>query len=285
MPFALPPKPAIIIPKPAELVKPGSPEFRVDPAFMPGIMWARSVGSVDYVTNGLVTYLDASNGASYPGSGQTWTDIGGGGNNFLLGATSSSEASDPTFNSGTPSYFSFAGGQWFTQSGTPSGTLPQLVGRSDTTFTAEFWVWFASVSSASELFCNGNFGANGIQLGTALTVAAALEAFPVGGTDPSPLAKTGVTTSAWHQVVFTVLTDSATTCTLYVDGTAVDSSTLHTSWTTGNSAGTPRIGARPDNSASLPSGTRISIVRLYDRILSSTEVTKNLNTNRMPFGI
>ena len=42
----------------------------------------QSVDSI--VTNGLRLYLDAGNASSYPGSGTTWTDISGFGNNFTL---------------------------------------------------------------------------------------------------------------------------------------------------------------------------------------------------------
>ncbi len=44
------------------------------------------------VTNGLVLYLDAANKKSYPGTGTTWTDLSGFGNNGTL-------TNGPTFNS------------------------------------------------------------------------------------------------------------------------------------------------------------------------------------------
>ncbi len=37
------------------------------------------------VTAGLVVYLDAGNTSSYPGTGTTWTDLSGSGNNITLG--------------------------------------------------------------------------------------------------------------------------------------------------------------------------------------------------------
>ena len=39
------------------------------------------------VTNGLVLYVDAANKKSYPGSGTTWTDLSGNGNNITLGSS------------------------------------------------------------------------------------------------------------------------------------------------------------------------------------------------------
>lgn len=47
--------------------------------YVPGPQPAASI-----ITDGLRLYLDAGNASSYPGSGTTWTDISGFGNNFTL---------------------------------------------------------------------------------------------------------------------------------------------------------------------------------------------------------
>jgi hypothetical protein len=49
-------------------------------------------GAGQIVMNGLVLYLDAASPRSYPGSGTTWTDLSGNGNNGTL-------TNGPTFNS------------------------------------------------------------------------------------------------------------------------------------------------------------------------------------------
>lgn len=67
----------------------------------PGI----SIVSADaYVTSGLITYLDAGDNASYPGTGTTWTDLSPAANNFTL------TSSPPWTSAGSLSYFTFAGG-------------------------------------------------------------------------------------------------------------------------------------------------------------------------------
>lgn len=43
-----------------------------------------SKGGPDISENGMVLYLDASNTRSYPGSGTTWSDLSGNGNNLTL---------------------------------------------------------------------------------------------------------------------------------------------------------------------------------------------------------
>jgi hypothetical protein len=58
----------------------------------------------DYVTSGLLAYVDAGNNASYSGSGTTWTDLSGVGNNFTL------TASPPWTSAGSLSYFTMSGG-------------------------------------------------------------------------------------------------------------------------------------------------------------------------------
>ena len=54
------------------------------------------------VTNGLVLCLDAGNTRSYPGSGTTWTDLSGNGNNGTL--------SGPTFSATDRGCLTFTNG-------------------------------------------------------------------------------------------------------------------------------------------------------------------------------
>lgn len=64
-------------------------------------------------TDGLILYLDAANTRSYPGSGTTWFDLSGFGNNHTL-------VNSPTFSSGT---FTFNGStQGFSKASAMSGT-------------------------------------------------------------------------------------------------------------------------------------------------------------------
>jgi hypothetical protein len=63
------------------------------------------------VTDGLVLALDAGNTKSYPGSGTTWTDLSGNGNNLTL-------TNSPTWNSS--GYFSTGSTGYFTGAGSAS---------------------------------------------------------------------------------------------------------------------------------------------------------------------
>lgn len=70
------------------------------------------------LTANLRLCLDAGSRTSYGGTGQTWTDLSGSGNNYNLGTTTSAESTDPTWNS--LGYFSSVdgAGSTFTAAGT-----------------------------------------------------------------------------------------------------------------------------------------------------------------------
>jgi hypothetical protein len=78
--------------------------------------------SPSLVLPGLTLCLDAANPKSYPGSGTTWTDLSGNGNNFTI------DASGFTHNSS--GYFSMSNGGIF-----KSGTM-----NTSSTCTCVFWI-------------------------------------------------------------------------------------------------------------------------------------------------
>jgi hypothetical protein len=88
------------------------------------------------VTSGLVLELDAANTKSYTGSGTTWTDLSGNGNNGVL-------TNGPTYSSLNGGYIVFDGiNDYVTCSATSS---PQF----DADFTIESWIWIDSTVTSS----------------------------------------------------------------------------------------------------------------------------------------
>jgi hypothetical protein len=85
-----------------------------------------SNSSVSIVTSGLVLNLDASNPSSYPGSGTTWTDLSGNGNNGTL-------TNGPTFNSANGGSIVFDGTNDFALINNPSTIRNQ-------NFTVSVWI-------------------------------------------------------------------------------------------------------------------------------------------------
>lgn len=69
--------------------------------------------SPSVITSGLVLYLDAANPRSYPGSGTTWFDLSGNGNNGIL-------TNSPTFSNTNRGALFFNGSNQYATLGTPS---------------------------------------------------------------------------------------------------------------------------------------------------------------------
>ena len=70
----------------------------------------------ELVTDGLVLNLDAGDPRSYPGSGTTWTDLSGNGNNGTFGASTAA----PTYNNANGGSLVFDGTNDYVSLGTPS---------------------------------------------------------------------------------------------------------------------------------------------------------------------
>jgi hypothetical protein len=78
------------------------------------------------VTDGLVLHLDAANPKSYPGSGTTWNDLSGNGNNGTL-------VNGPTFDSGNNGSLAFDGNNDYSEF---NNTIIK-----NTSFTIGFWMY------------------------------------------------------------------------------------------------------------------------------------------------
>lgn len=130
MPVYLPPEPpGLRVPARPAILRSAHDIGRPNLSMLPGLVpmpvrrtWsgksAYELTGLLGLRSGLKLCLDAGDSASYT-SGQPWLDRSGNGYDFNRGATSSSEASDPTFNGtagnlSSSEYFSVNGSQYFT---------------------------------------------------------------------------------------------------------------------------------------------------------------------------
>ena len=90
------------------------------------------------VTDGLVLCLDSANTKSYGGSGTTWTDVSGSGNNGTL-------YNGPTHTSGADGYFTFDGSNDYSQ-------LSDTLAPSTGSFSGFFWYQITGTSGRGGLF-------------------------------------------------------------------------------------------------------------------------------------
>ena len=239
------------------------------------------------VTDGLALHLDAGDADSYQGIGHLFADLSPVGNDYVRGSTGSSDGNDPTFAgvAGAKTaneYFFGDGNDFFTE--WVSAGISRLIGRQDQAFTAEFWIHVAN-DTRWFLFTNSYASTdNGIYL-----------VWSHGGDNrfrvwvwPGNTAATSASVhgaGSWYQVAFAGRVDGSTVGRFVVDGQEDGTWTLNTSWSSGQSTRKPHIGGRQDAASSMTAGTRLAILRLYDRMLSAGELARNFAAERARFGI
>ena len=211
------------------------------------------------VTTGLALCLDAANLRSYPGTGTSWKDVSGNLNNGTM-------INGPAYNASNLGSLTFDGVDDYVDCG--NATSLQLA----TTVTLESWCNPTSTSGLGNMIQKDqNSGYRfRIQNGD-------LWAYSNGN---SALASGAICTNNnwWHCVA--TFGPSGLIC--YVNGTQVASTgTAYTpsSVTTGNL----QIGCYAPGSETF--NGKISIARIYNKVLSATEVLQNFNATRGRYGI
>ena len=221
------------------------------------------------VTDGLVLCLDAGDKNSYPGSGTTWTDLSGEGNNGTLSdagiGTVSSSLNTMAFNSaGGNDYISS-----FSDNISPAGS------RTVSCF-------FKITTSDRAGLCGDRHSS--LSTGWVLTVnrtsVGNLTYFHTGGSEIQVAA--GISANIWYDACITYNLATAT-ATLYLNGGQIGSPV--TSFSAMNTTSfNGLIGGEEDSIRHKMNGN-IAQVSIYNRELTAAEVKQNFNAHRHRFGV
>ena len=226
-----------------------------------GTTWVNFT-SPSYVTSGLVLYVDAGLTNSYPGTGTTWTDLSPSGLNFTMAEGS------PTFVSDSSGkYFTNWNSGYFSAPSTYGNFIP--VGGADRTCISIANTGSAFPSPLSHVLQYGSAATSGA-FSIAATSAGLLCTHPWSGTP---------TDGSFATNTLYMLT------TGYVSSTGENfgyiNTTFNTMGTRSLSTGsndTCRIGCRINVSIERWNNDgRIYAVMIYNRILSSAEITTTYN--------
>jgi uncharacterized repeat protein (TIGR02543 family) len=226
----------------------------------PPTISSTSAISVSPVTSGLLLNLDAGNRESYSGSGTSWTDLSGNSKNATWQVT-------PTFTSEAGGAFTHA------RATNQYATTPNL-GTTDL-FSVEAWVKFNALNVDSNYPCviSDNWSGSLINYSICFTGNNEIKGgYWRGGWTYTP----GFTpvVGTWYHIVYTVSKSGSNyISTLYQNGSVVGS-TIAT-MIPGNSGGVTYLGRRWDLSEYV-NGT-IPLYRVYNRALSTTEISQNYN--------
>ena len=219
------------------------------------------------VTDGMILCLDAASLISYSGSGSTWNDLSGRGNNATL-------INSPTYDSSTNrGLFTFAAA---------SAQMATIQAQSSlSVFTVEVWMKFNSLGGRPTAILtqeypgvssriNYSIGLNGVNGSGAYDGK-----LNVGFFDGTWRTTSGFTpsTNVWYHVVMTY---NGSTIIQYSNG--VLQSSLSYAGTPTTSGGLLRLMRRWDDVDYLDGN--LSIARIYNRALSAAEIANNYNAMR-----
>jgi hypothetical protein len=202
------------------------------------------------VTNGLVLNLDAGQTASYPGTGTTWTDLSGNGNNGTL-------VNGPTYSS--------ANGGSIALSGSPQHATATLSASLGTQYS--FFIFFKK---------NNNNEANPISVGGVELIIdeASGNSKVYDGADKSFRFRTVI--GQWYSIA---VVKNSTNGLVYINSSLV----LNFTGSSTNASTAVVIGKHP--TASVYINGNIAQASIYNRALTAAEVQQNFNCLRMRYGI
>jgi hypothetical protein len=227
-----------------------------------GFNSANGFVTITKITPSVAMYLDAGNVSSYPGSGTTWTDLSGNGKNGTLtnGPTYSSANSGSIVFDGTDDYVT-----------TSSSVLPSpnsspltLEAVCMNTSGSGWQTVLGTHSSFTQIGFNGTtlyFGRNG------------------GGGNILLSSGASVSTNTWCHIVMTY---DGSLAYVYLNGSFITSGNIGSN---GQTNGVSLLSTFTSASPSERFTGRIAVARVYNGVLSSSEVSQNFNALRGRYGI
>jgi hypothetical protein len=215
--------------------------------------------------SGLVLHLDAGNMASYSGSGTTWNDLSGNGSNVTLSNTTfdSANGGSIAFN-GTSSYADFTAN----------------IGNTNVV-TVEMWVKTNSLSDG--MYFGFNFYDAFVKSGSIGFNTASNDQYGITSAKVNELGIQGV----WKHLVFVMYAGANINNKIYVNRDIQVLSQILSSFSATNStfnSGAGRISSWRYDLTWLMNINMASF-RIYNRELTSPEITNNYNAQKSRFGL
>jgi hypothetical protein len=219
------------------------------------------------VTNGLVLALDAANPKSYPGSGTTWTDLSGNGNNGTL-------TNGPTFDGDNLGSIVFDGTNQFVTTGNTLDPIAYGLFADSTSFWSVS-SWFKPVGTGAITGKGGGTGGSATYVVWMSSAGTSLNVRLRGGTI---LNISNSIASNWYEVS---ITWDGTTARAYLNDEFVSTISVGTAAKQDN---TFNIGATASGTNIFYNGN-VSNIKVYNRALTPQEIQQNFNATRSRFSI
>lgn len=212
------------------------------------------------VTDGLVFAVDAANKKSYPGSGTTWGDLSGNGNNGTL-------VNGPTFDSGNHGSIQFDGSN---DCVTTTYTIPAQ--STTSVFTWSMWIYLPTGNQTNDVIFGNRYGPATNQF---IKVTPTNFEYYNGGAEHIAYS---VPTEQWVNLC---VVKNQTNHYYYSNSSQVGTRT-----TTKSIVANPVfIGADAYGSIQEACNVKFAIAMIYEKALTAREVTQNYNALKSRFGL
>ena len=243
------------------------------------MLWQKAIGAraaaENVVTDNLLLYLDAADPSSYSGTGTTWTDLGSEGRDGTL-------TNGPVWNS---TYFDFDGNNDYVELGTiPVNDPLQLNSPSGNGMSLMFALWIDTGGDGYQRIIaksDGGLAANGYDVYTSNPSDNDRILFASDGNGAFAGSTSDLVPNTWAILTFT-WNSSTGDWEWYVDG--VSDNTGNRTYDIPNAETGMHLATWYSASGRELDG-RIGFMMVYDKVLSSSEVTQNFNALKNNYGL
>lgn len=248
--------------------------------------------------NGLQLCLDASDGRSYDGSSQTWSDLSSSAYHWDRGADSSATATDPTFNGSangfsSGEYWSFDGGDYFTPTAGGGGnTFINSIHKNNAVFSIAIWARLGTHTPSNQYMFGNTQGAASAGFFFGFSTAAGLGngrlrfAIYNGASSVYDVAASSfaVPTAGQWYLWGVSIDEAAGTGYFYQNGSSQAITPTYASPSASNSSNSLTIGAI-NTALPLTNNSRLASLATWDRSLTSAEFDILFERTRGKFGV
>ena len=217
------------------------------------------------VTSGLVLNVDASNTASYPGTGTTWYDLS-------ISATNGTLINGPTFST-------LGGGSIVFDGVNDYASFGNILNYTTSAFSFSYWINVASLTNSPNVFYKGSYNTNGYYQQLSADGTINIVTSQTGAIQVTSSVSTSMIINTWLNIAFV---RNGTSIKIYKNGVELTYSTVGTHSNPASS--TDNFVLASYNGASLYNNCKISSFYNYNRNLSSAEVLQNFNSTKGGFG-
>jgi hypothetical protein len=224
----------------------------------------------EIVTDGLVLHLDAAQLRSYPTTGTTWTDLSANGNTGTL-------TNGPTFNSENGGSIVFDGVNDY-------ATIPDVTNVTDFSnaqnYSIQFWVYTTSNPAEDPIVEKWN-GISGYPYVFRYFTNSTIYTGAYNGTNTNVSNLRPISLNSFNNICG-VYSWSTNLLLLYINGVLQSSTTLNL---TGNITNNSPLYLFTRGNSSLYTSGRISMLKIYNKALTTAEVLQNYNATKSRYGL